>query len=134
LAENGDKNKPKFNWVTERSQCSLPKVFKELALQVEEDVKTRNSLRPPNAPYEFAVAEKGTEVVVLLKTEGVQKAVVFSLGEHAIFVRDNIGTQMFEVNITFSDDGHCKLQVNEKECELWQVRRMALEDLLFHSN
>jgi hypothetical protein len=134
LAENEDKNKPKFNWVTERSQCSLPKIFKELALQVEEDVKTRNGLRPPNAPYEFAVTEKGTEVVVLLKTEGVQEAVVFSLGEHAISVRDNIGTQMFEVTITFSDDGRCKLHVNEKECELWQVRRMALEDLLFHSN
>ena len=134
MAENVDQNKEKFNWVTERSQCSLPKIFKELTLQVEEDVKTRNGLRPPNAPYEFSSTAKGNEVVVLLKAEGVQKAVAFSLGEHAISVRDNIGVQMFEVTITFSNDGHCKLYVHEKEYELWQVRRMALEDLLFRGN
>jgi hypothetical protein len=55
-AANG---KTKFDWVTERSSCSLPKVFNTLRLEVAEDVKTRNALRPNNSPYEFSIAEKG---------------------------------------------------------------------------
>ncbi len=56
---------------------------------------------------------------------------MFSLAEHAILVRDYKGAQMFEMTLTFNDKGECKLYVNEEERELWQVRRMALEDLLF---
>jgi hypothetical protein len=49
-----EKDKSKFDWVTERSSCSLPNVFKKLRLQTEEDVKTRNVLRPNNSPYHLA--------------------------------------------------------------------------------
>jgi hypothetical protein len=38
------------------------------------------------------------------------------------------------VTLTFNYKGECKLNVNEKERELWQVRRMALEDLMFRAN
>ena len=38
---------------------------------------------------------------------------------------------MFEVTLTFNDEGGCKLHVNQEERDLWQVRRMALEELLF---
>src|ERR1019366_3237833 len=43
-----EKDISKFDWVTERSSCSLPNVFKALRLQTVEDVKTRNALRPNN--------------------------------------------------------------------------------------
>jgi len=122
---------PKFDWVTERSSCSLPKVFKELRLQVEEDVKTRNALRPNNSPYEFSVAENGADVTVLLKTKEAHKSVTFNLAEHAIVVRDDKGDQMLEVTLTFTEDGKCRLNVNKEPHELWQVQRMALEDLFF---
>jgi hypothetical protein len=46
-------------------------------------------------------------------------------------VQDDTGKKMFEVTLTLSDEGECRLNVNEKERELWQVRRMALEELLF---
>src|SRR5271156_6795725 len=82
-----EKDKPKFDWVTERSSCSLPKVFKELRLQIEEDVKTRNALRPNNSPYEFSVAESGNGFTVLLEAKDVHRSVVFGLAEHAISVR-----------------------------------------------
>ena len=62
-----EKDAPKFDWVTARSLCSLPKVFKELRSQVEEDVKTRNALRPNNSPYEFSIADSGDGFTVLLK-------------------------------------------------------------------
>jgi hypothetical protein len=131
--ERVEKDASKFDWVTKRSLCSFPNVFKALRLEVEEDVKTRNALRPNNSPYEFLVTENGDEFTVLLESKTLRKSVVFSLAEHAILVRDDKGKDMFEVTLTFNDNGECKLAVHEKERELWQVRRMALENLLFRS-
>jgi hypothetical protein len=121
----------KLDWVTERSSCGLPKVFRTLRLQIEEDVKTRNALRPNNSPYEFSVAEQGEDFTVLLKAKEMRRSVVFTLAEHAILVRDDKGDPMFDVTPAFSDEGECRLQVNGAERELWQVRRMALEELMF---
>jgi hypothetical protein len=129
--EKVEKDASKSDWVTKRSLCSFPNVFKELRLQVEEDVKKRNALRPNNSPYEFSVTGSGDEFTVLLEAKTLRKSVVFSLAEHAILVRDDKGKDMFEVTLIFSDEGECRLMVNEKERDLWQVRRMALEDLLF---
>jgi hypothetical protein len=124
---------PKFNWVTQRFQCSFPNVFKDLKIQVEEDVKTRNALRPANSPYEFSVTDGGDDFTVLLKAGDFQKSVIFSLAEHAIVVKDDAGNKVLEVTLTFNDAGECRLHVHQKELESWQVRRMALEDLLFRS-
>ena len=119
------------DWVTARSLCSLPNIFKELRLRVEEDVKTRNALRPNNSPYEFSVTENGDEFTVLLETKDTNRSIIFSLADRAIRVRDSRGREMFDVTLTFNDEGECRLNVQEKERELWQVRRMALEELLF---
>jgi hypothetical protein len=124
-------DKAEKDWVTARFACSLPTVFKQLMLQVEDDIKTRNNLRPNNSPYEFSVTEDGDEFTVILTAGDVRRSVIFSLAEHAIGVRDSRGKVMFDVTLSFNDEGECKLNVQEKERELWQVRRMALEELLF---
>jgi hypothetical protein len=121
----------RFDWVTERSACSLPKVFTALRAQVEADVKTRNGLRPGNSPYEFSVKEDNGEFTVLLKAQQLQQSVVFRLADHAILVRDDKSNPMFEVTAAFSDEGECRLKVNGEERDFWQVRRMALEELMF---
>ena len=119
------------DWVTKRFLCSLPNVFKELISQLEQDVKTRNALRPNNSPYEFSATAHGDDFTVLLETGDVRKSVVLRRAEHAIVVLDDNGSTMFEVTLTFSDGGECRLHVNAEERDLWQVRRMALEKLLF---
>ena len=129
--EKVENDAPKFDWVTERSSCSLPKVFRDLRLQVEADVKTRNALRPANSPYEFLVKDDGDGFAVLLKTADANKSITFKPAEHAILVRDDKGDQMLEITLAFNDQGKCRLRVNNEERELWQVRRMALEELLF---
>jgi hypothetical protein len=126
------KNVSKFDWVKERSSCSIPKVYKELRSQVEVDVKTRNGLRPDNSPYEFSVVERGADFVVLLEAGDIHRSVVFSAAEHAIVVRDDKGDQMFEMTLSFSDEGDCKWNVKGQEREPWQVRRMALDEIFFH--
>ena len=121
----------KFDWVTERSSCSLPKVFNALRAQVEEDVKTRNALRPSYSPYEFSVKDDNGEFAILLKAQELQQSVVFHLAEHAILVRSDKSNPMFEVTATFSDEGECRLKVNGEDRDFWQVRRLALEELMF---
>ena len=131
MSDKIERDVSKFDWVTERSSCSLPKVFKELRLQVEADVKTRNALRPNNSPYELSVAENGDDFTVLLEAKDAHRSVIFSLAEHAIVVKDDKGNQMLEVTLTFNDEGKCRLHVNKEERELWQVRRLTLEKLFF---
>jgi hypothetical protein len=75
--------------------------------------------------------ENGDDFSVLLEAKDVHKSVIFSLAEHAILVRDHKGKEIFEVTLTFNDEGECRLNVKDKERDLWQVRRMALEELLF---
>ena len=127
-------NKPKFNWVTERSNCSLPKVFHTLLLQVEDDVKSRNVLRPENSPYEFSIEENGADFSVVLSAGDARDSVVFALREHAILVRRGEGAQLFEITLDFTPQGECKLVVNNQPYEFWQVRCLALEGLMFHTN
>lgn len=134
MSDKAENDASKFDWVTARSQCSLPNVFQALRLQVEDDVKTRNALRPENAPYEFSVAENGGEFTVNLDAKDVHLSVVFTLAERSIIVRDDQIKTRFEITLTFSDGGECKLNVNEKTYQLWQVRRMALEGLMFRTN
>jgi hypothetical protein len=129
--DKAEKDPAKFDWVTERSSCSLPKVFKTLRLQVEEDVKSRNALRPDNSPYEFSLAENAGDFTVRLEAKDLRQSVTFSLAEHAISVRDDKGNPIFDVTLTFTDEGKCRLNVNNQPREFWQVRRMALEELFF---
>jgi hypothetical protein len=106
-----EKEKMKFDWVTARSSCALPKIFKDLRLHIEQDVKTRNSLRLKTATYEFAVIESENGFKVVLKSDALNLAVTFTLAEHAILVRDNTGTSMFDITLNFTDKGECKLVV-----------------------
>ena len=132
--DNGvQRNNPKFDWVSQRFACSLPSVFKELKSQIEQDIKTRNSLRPSYAPYEFSIADHDGGFKVFLKAKDLQMSVTMSLADHAILVRDDKGIEMFAVTLNFSDDGECELNVDGERREFWQVRRMALEDLMFRS-
>jgi hypothetical protein len=75
--------------------------------------------------------ENGDDFTVLLEAKDVRRSVIFSLAGHAILVRDDKGKEMFEVTLIFNDEGECRLNIEEKDRDLWQVRRMALEELLF---
>jgi hypothetical protein len=81
------------------------------------------------------MTENLNEITVRLQSDGpqseLQKSVIFDLGDHAISVRDDAGNRLFEVNLAFDDTGKCRLNINGEERDFWQVRRMALEDLMF---
>jgi hypothetical protein len=41
---------------------------------------------------------------------------------------------LFDVTLSFNDAGECKLNARQQQWEYWQIRRMALEELMFRSN
>jgi hypothetical protein len=131
VTEEAEKDKSKFAWVAERSACALPRVFKTLKSEVEEDVRARNALRPNHAPYEFCVEESGNNFSVVLDAIDLRRSITFCLEDHAISVLDSSGNLAFEITLNFNDDGKCVMKAKQENRESWQLRRMALEDLLF---
>jgi len=124
-------DKSKFDWIAARSACTLPRVYKQMLAEIQEDVRERNAQRPENAPYEFLVVEEGEGFSVVLDAGDFRRSVTFRYEAHAITVLDPSGNQMFEITLLFTEDGKCRMKAKEENRESWQVRRMALEDLLF---
>jgi hypothetical protein len=133
VTEKVENKETKFDWVAARSACTLPKMYRQLMAEIEGDVKERNSERPDNSPYEFLIEEKGTTFSVILQSQDFRRAITFCYEDHAILVLDASGNQMFEISLVFTDEGICRLKAKEENREPWQVRRMALEDLLFRT-
>jgi hypothetical protein len=131
LSNNAENETPKFDWVAQRAACSLPKIFKTLRADVEDDVRACNAQREDISAYEFSIEEKGKEFSVVLKAKEFTRSVTFCLEDHAINVLDHGGNHMFEIILNFDDSGKCRMKAKEENREPWQVRRMALEDLLF---
>ncbi|MGD0737495.1 MAG: hypothetical protein ABR976_20380 [Terracidiphilus sp.] len=134
MAESVEKDVPEFDWVTRRSECSLPHIFRQLGNTVKADVATRNALRPANSPYEFSMKEDISSFTVRLEGKGLSKSILFCLAEHAIVVKDDKGYQIFDVAVKFNEKGECKLIANDEERALWEIRRMALEELMFRTS
>lgn len=131
MSERAQLDQSKFDWVARRAACSLPKIYKTLRSDIEEDVKARNAMRQENAAYEFSLVDKESSFAVALQTPDFHREVTFIHEDHAIIVLDSSGNQMFEVTVTFSEAGKCLIKAKEENREQWQIRRMALEDLLF---
>jgi hypothetical protein len=132
-SNDAERDESKFDWVAARSACTLPKMYRQLMAEIEEDVKKRNAERPENSPYEFLVETDGPKFSVVLKAADFRRAITFCYEDHAIIIFDASGNQMFEVTLVFTDEGRCRLKAKEENREPWQVRRMALEDLLFRT-
>jgi hypothetical protein len=128
-----------FDWVTARNGCSIRKVFETLRLQIENDIKIRNeslqSDQKRHYGYSYGIATAvGGFRVFLEGVVGMHQTVAFSITQKgSILASDEEGNTVIEGTPTISDDGKCRLKVNGQERELWQIRKMALEDLFFHT-
>ena len=131
MTNNEELDQSNFAWVAARAACTLPTVYASLRTDVDQDISTRNAIRPKNAAYEFLIEEKANQFSVVLAAKDFSRSVTFQLEDHAILVLDHSGNQMFEVTLNFNDMGKCRMKAKEENREPWQVRRMALEDLLF---
>jgi hypothetical protein len=121
-----------FDWVTARASCSPSKVFEILYLQVGRDVSIRSSLEKGNPKqYEVSVVRDGKQFSVVAEGHGVYRVAKFSLTDGGIEVHDATDSRKICAGLTLGDDGECRLRVGGKEYDLWQFRRLVLEDVLF---
>lgn len=123
-----------FNWVAARRECSSGQVFEKLKHQVESDVAEQEAslTQLQKARYRFSFIPGSNAFHVSLDGEGAIHSVVkFGLTDTGIAVFNEHGKIMFGADVTISDNGECKLEVDGEEKELWQIRKMALEKLLF---
>ena len=59
-------------------------------------------------------------------------SVLFTLARSVIRVSEGeTNTPVFNVGIGLNSDGDCRFKVGDKECDSWEVRRKALEEMFF---
>jgi len=122
-----------FDWVKARAECSATEIFEKLRIQVQKDVDRWKALKV-SSELKVSTANEAGVFAVSVDGVGVYRGVRFSLEENAIVV-DGIAPEkrMFLASVTLSDDGECRLKITgkEKEYDLWQFRKLALEWVLF---
>lgn len=119
----------KFDWVKARAACTLGQVLKELELGAKADIDVMKAVAPDRT---FKVSSDGRFSV--FETTGTTeiKAVDFEIRNGLIHVSQN-GKTLLEASLTLDNQGQCKLKVRAtgEELDQWQIRKIALEDLLF---
>jgi len=124
MIENVKPDQKQFDWVTERSLCSVSRVFEQLGLEIQQDVDTRNAMRPaiPQFGFEYAFELVGDEngFAVHLHAYQVHKSVTFKLADGN-----------FQATVGLNDDGACMIYIDGKERSSWHLRKLALDHLFF---
>jgi hypothetical protein len=131
-----DKKPDNFDWVTARHKCSAFMLFEKLKLLVSEDVELRNSIRVKNTgePY-FKLLDTGRSAFSVTAEQmerQIHLSVMFNWRGNEITVASGQGV-IFKATVTLNNDGDCKPQIDGKEYDLWQLRKMALEGLFFRN-
>lgn len=129
------------NWVDAREDCSsLKDKFHQLEQRVTADVLLRNNhfpdyRNPQGGPLlEIQPMDKGFFTV---RNHREQRMVAFHLESHHILIRKwadgDKESRNRKVTFFLNDDGDCRFQVDgqPREFLLWELSRLALEDLFF---
>ena len=126
-----------FDWVTARADCSAHEIFERLKMQVRQDVSKREEIAKKNpgiqSYFGFRFAEEGPSFVVIMEGQKIRNSVRFEQTADSILAWSEDRKLRLEANLTLSHDGQCRVLVAGEEYDLWQFRKMALEDLFFNS-
>lgn len=126
-----------IDWVIARRDCGPRTAFARLLAGARRDVDIRNNQREENDAYAFKVSTEGGESFRVgregrgLDSEGVR----FTLTPTGIRVEssdDAVVKIKFDAKVGLNANGECRLFADGEELEEWQIRKRALEPLLFH--
>ncbi len=123
-----------FDWVSLRAKCTRFKIFETLRSHVQNDINRRNLLTGADVKGRktFLFDHNGNWFSVTYKVYGIHKGVMFILNQNGVEVQDiEPRTTIHEGILVMSDDGQCRLRVGQIEYDLWQFRKLALQDLFF---
>lgn len=120
-----------FDWVQARTECSPSAIFERLKISLKTDAKIRTqALIQKGSDYGFSVISEGRSVSVFVQGNNLSRSVVFDLTEDGVSVHTG-DKHIAEATLTLNDEGECRLKVGDKELELWQFRKFALEEFFF---
>jgi hypothetical protein len=137
MTEQVNRKPPDFDWVAVRSQCSAKQMFEQLRLGIKQDVESANKAIHQNPHRDpgrgFKIAENNRTIKVFFDNpfgEGI--SVLFTLAGNVIRVSDGETNQpIFNTGIGLNAEGECRFKIGDKECDSWEVRRKALEEMFF---
>jgi len=128
---NEERKPQDYDWVTARSTCSAAIVFEKLRAQAKKNVETRNAMLPKINRYVFAFSDNGsTSFSVVVTGHDIHGSTRFHLHNEEITISSG-DAALYELSPTICDDGECRLKSNGQEYDLWQILKMALENVLF---
>jgi hypothetical protein len=119
-----------FDWVAARAKCSIGVVFERLREQVRTDVEARKRQTETDRHYAMSFVSEGRMFAALVESHQIHDVISFVLEDDAIEVRDK-EKALFVSTVGLNNEGRCIMKIDNQEYELWQVRRLALEKLLF---
>ena len=128
-----------LNWVKARSECSIQKLFDDLAKVVKSDVQIFNECSESmgsSRVMEFrqvCTRHFCVEAKPLRPTPKRTYAnVMVSLNGSSIeFYKGDMRNLIFSAKPYLLDTGECLLEVDDKPYRLWQISRKAFEDFFF---
>jgi hypothetical protein len=133
---DGAERKPEtFDWVTARAKCSSVEIFAKLRMAAEQDVQRRLALRKHDETWFRFVAGNELRFAVVAEEPitNISKTITFSMFDGQIKAADAEGKIIVTGRPTLGDDGECRVRIAaDKTVDLWQLRKMALEDLFFN--
>lgn len=124
-----------FDWVNALAECSCEVFQERLHSETQSDAETRTSQTSKDR-ITFDVARTGAARIMVTRAGTGQPIprIDFVLETDAIVVEEHLGEHAavkFRATPGVNNPGDCTLTVNGSELELWQVRRLALQDLFF---
>jgi hypothetical protein len=136
-----NQNDPNFDWVAARAKCSASEVYRDFALQLKKDVATRNDLLSGNerrheVNFTFNGGLEPTSLFVAARTggnflgESRLAHVIFTKSPEGIAAEYSDGKTLTAV-LMLSQDGECRLKVDDVEYSFWQFRKLTLEPIFF---
>jgi len=119
-----------LNWVKARAACSLETVFASLHDGMQKDLAEANSLQAVGTGKFRIIPMDDGRAFTVRRGENIKPFVKVLLEDESIVVLTAQGKETtFKVGL--NDEGRCQLRSEGRGFEQWQVRKLALEDLLF---
>ena len=134
MSGSAERKPDNFDWVKARADCSSAEIFTRLRMAITDDVEKRIALRKQSGTWFKFVASSDTRFAVVAEEPIIRtsKTVMFTVANGQIKATDGEGKDIFVGRPTLGDDGECRLKIGEASFDLWQIRKMALEDLFFN--
>ena len=127
-----------FDWVQAKLDCSLSEEFLRLVVQAENDVTCRKRSLERKDGFDVSFGERGEDEREFVVSRGPLEGVLGCKAEVTFRLRnDHISVTQISngpliLGIGLNDQGDCRYTINgEGQYQLWQVLKLALEQILF---